>query len=63
MMRESVSLNDKVTFTAVAFVNVLTDFYDELCERGDEIHNYMDVVAIARETVVKHIKEQKGIEE
>lgn len=58
-MSDNVSMNDKVTFTAVAFVNVLTDFYDELCERGDEIHNYMDVVAIAKETVVKHVKEQK----
>lgn len=58
-MSEKVSINDKVTFTAIAFVNVLTDFYDELCERGDEIHDYMDVVAIARETVIKHVKEQK----
>lgn len=58
-MSEKVTMNDKVTFTAIAFVNVLTDFYDELCERGYEIHDYMDVVAIARENVIKHVKDQK----
>lgn len=61
-MSDKIQINDKVTFTAIHFVNVLTDFYDELCERGDEIHNYMDVVAIAKETAIKHVKEQKGLE-
>ena len=58
-MSNEIKMNDTVTFTALQLVNVLTDFYDELVERGDEIHNYLDIVAIAKEKTIEYVKEQK----
>lgn len=57
-MNNKVKLNDRVTFTMVGFINVLTGFYDEIRERQNEINDYMDVVEMARDYAIDYYNQQ-----